>query len=62
MERKPESESKRAALFALAAAVLYACSVPLSKQLLMRIDGQNCAHVNDASKLLVEPHVDLAEH
>ena len=37
MERKPESESKRAALFALAAAVLYACSVPLSKQLLMRI-------------------------
>lgn len=37
MERKPESESKRAALFALAAAVLYACSVPLSKQLLMRM-------------------------
>ena len=37
MERKPESESKRAALFALAAAVLYACSVPLSKQLLLRM-------------------------
>ena len=34
----------------------------VAKQLLMRIDGQNCSHVNDASKLLVEPHVDLAEH
>ena len=37
MERKAISESGKAVLFALAAAVLFACSVPLSKQLLLRL-------------------------
>ena len=37
MEQRANGESRNAALFALAAAVLYACSVPLSKQLLQRM-------------------------
>ena len=37
MEQHANGESRKAALFALAAAVLYACSVPLSKQLLQRM-------------------------
>ena len=37
MERRSKGEPEKAALFALAAAVLYACSVPLSKQLLLFI-------------------------
>ena len=37
MEQHANGESRNAALFALAAAVLYACSVPLSKQLLQRM-------------------------
>lgn len=37
MERNTNSESGKAALFALAAAVLFACSVPLSKQLLLSL-------------------------
>lgn len=37
MEQRANGESRNAALFALAAAVLYACSVPLSKQLLLRL-------------------------
>ncbi len=37
MERKIDNESGKAVLFALAAAVLYACSVPLSKRLLLRL-------------------------
>ena len=37
MERRSKGEPEKAALFALAAAVLYACSVPLSKQLLLSL-------------------------
>lgn len=37
MERKSKGEPEKAALFAFAAAVLYACSVPLSKRLLLSL-------------------------